>query len=270
MTAMTMKQSPPSGVTTYTPRMSKFKIPSRQLPLTMRSGMVGSRVLENQTNYFGNQIGRGSSILNNLRKRYTHRGLTMSQRLTPSPVPENSMVECHVLGSDEEHSPLLAATSTHFRATGNSSESCRTQAARSASCLLKVKAAFQTTEPIKFGSPFHDDNIDADETDVDTDEETVSSDSESEAVVDTRNRKKASRSYSVCFDRQVTVVEIPHRLTYTLKQRHRMWNGIKTIQENAKRNRLEYGWEGSEWENAIEEDEFCDINGENVHPFHLS
>ena len=52
-----------------------------------------------------------------------------------------------------------------------------------------------------------------------------------------------------------------------------MWNGRKHIRRNAKRNTLEYQYDGWKWETATEEDGFVSDpagTGETVHPWHVA
>jgi hypothetical protein len=75
------------------------------------------------------------------------------------------------------------------------------------------------------------------------------------------------RTYTVKFNYYVKVVEIPNRHSYSSKQRKRMWNDGKSIRTNAKRNRIEYDYDGRNWQNAPEEQDFCTLeNGRKVHP----
>lgn len=73
---------------------------------------------------------------------------------------------------------------------------------------------------------------------------------------------------SVRFDKHAVIFEIPNRLSYTKKQRRKMWNGSRAIKINAQRNKIEFQWEKWEWKNVVEEDSFCDVDGKKVHPAH--
>ena len=72
------------------------------------------------------------------------------------------------------------------------------------------------------------------------------------------------------FKPMVEIVEIPNRLSYTPKQRLRMWNSKKEIRATVKRNRIEYEWEGWDWNKVVEEEQLCDLNGGKVHPAHAT
>jgi hypothetical protein len=81
-------------------------------------------------------------------------------------------------------------------------------------------------------------------------------------------RKSNDSSGGIRFHSYVKVVNIPSRFAYTTKQKRRMWNGENAIRQNAKRNKVEYEWEGWQWQNVIEEDEFTLIDGQLIHPAH--
>lgn len=72
----------------------------------------------------------------------------------------------------------------------------------------------------------------------------------------------------VSFAKCCTVVEIPHYREYTEEQRQKLWNGRKQIRTMARKNTLEYQYDGWTLEAAAEEDQFVLVEGEHVHPSH--
>lgn len=72
----------------------------------------------------------------------------------------------------------------------------------------------------------------------------------------------------VHFAKCCTVVEIPHYREYSQEQKELLWNGRKEIRTMAKRNTLEYQFDGWTVESAAEEDQFVLVQGEHVHPCH--
>ena len=104
----------------------------------------------------------------------------------------------------------------------------------------------------------------------DGDETSVSSDDSDLSDRRKGNDRKQKKQFSIRFASHANVVEIPNRLSYTMKQQHRMWNGNKAIRSNAKRNKIEFEWENWDWEHSLEEDEFESVDGVLVHPAHLS
>lgn len=72
----------------------------------------------------------------------------------------------------------------------------------------------------------------------------------------------------VSFAKCCTIVEIPHYKEYTDEQREKLWNGRKKIRSMARKNALEYQYDGWNLEAAAEEDQFIMVAGERVHPSH--
>jgi hypothetical protein len=72
----------------------------------------------------------------------------------------------------------------------------------------------------------------------------------------------------VQFAKRCTVVEIPHYREYSPEQKELLWNGRKEIRTMARRNTLEYQYDGWTVESAAEEDQFVLVQGEHVHPCH--
>jgi hypothetical protein len=241
---MTKKQTSPSKTICSSLAVSKFRMPFRQLPL------MNSRTDSSQSK-------TGSTILQSLRKLYTQRGLQTSSRLRVkdgyvSATPEQKKESHCILSAAHFPSRKLLSSNIPFHVKTLPAE-------RKSSRSLVLKTACHSTVPLKLAVSSDLECGFVSETDDDTDDETDVSGNEYDSI-------EPNRTYSICFNTQVEVVEIPHRLTYSAKQRRRMWNGRKVIRENAKRNRMEYAWENSSWQNAVEEDKFCEINGVKVHP----
>ena len=83
---------------------------------------------------------------------------------------------------------------------------------------------------------------------------------------------KASRRRirTVQFATLCAVVEIPHFCEYTSKQKMAMWNGSKKIRMMAKRNSVEFQFDGWSIETAAEEDDFVIVDGKSVHPVYAA
>lgn len=66
------------------------------------------------------------------------------------------------------------------------------------------------------------------------------------------------------------VVEIPSHRDYTALEKRDIWTSLQVLREQAKRNRIEWFWEGCEVDQVVEEDAFShDSNGCLKHPAHL-
>jgi hypothetical protein len=74
----------------------------------------------------------------------------------------------------------------------------------------------------------------------------------------------------VHFSKYSLVKVIPHYSNYSMEERRAMWNGRKEIRRLAKKNSKEYNYEGCRAENAIEEQDFVDLNGTRIHPAHFA
>jgi hypothetical protein len=74
------------------------------------------------------------------------------------------------------------------------------------------------------------------------------------------------RPTAVKFHSQKKVVEIPSFRDYPEEIHSALWHSVDDIQNNAKRNRLEYFAEGWSLESVLEEPEFVEVNGELIHP----
>jgi hypothetical protein len=139
---------------------------------------------------------------------------------------------------------------------------------------ISIKLARRTVAPLKFdNSSLQTDAVyDSDDGDDDIDFVSISDTSMSSASDDTvtKNQLSRNRDGSIRFHSYVKVVNIPSRFAYTSKQKRRMWNGESAIRRNAKRNKVEYEWEGWTWQNVIEEDKFDVVDGQLIHPAHTN
>lgn len=84
-------------------------------------------------------------------------------------------------------------------------------------------------------------------------------------------RKKRSVSRVHFADNIVSSVQlIPNRREYDEQEKDRMWTSFEILRRDAKRNVLEWLWEGSSMERAVEEEQFRrDTKGNSLHPAHL-
>jgi hypothetical protein len=192
---------------------------------------------------------RKSPVLMGLRRHNVSRGLRTHQRAA-------------VEGTDPEVERCLTNNAVSVRSSPKSERKDHNM-----DCHFNMDDARRSVSLLKFASAPQQ-GVDSDNDD-DTDDETLSDvDTSNDSGSETQNSTK--RNYTIKFQCYVKVLEIPHRESYSPKQRKRMWNASKSIRSNAKRNRIEYEWEGREWEHAPEEDEFCILDdGTKVHPAHL-
>lgn len=91
-----------------------------------------------------------------------------------------------------------------------------------------------------------------------------------DAVLTVDNGERVKRKKAVSFASEVSVMEVPHRCSYSDEEKVRLWNGAGAISLMASQNMVEFAYEGSDWRTVIEEDGFCDYDGEKVHPAHAS
>jgi hypothetical protein len=78
------------------------------------------------------------------------------------------------------------------------------------------------------------------------------------------------RTRSVQFASLCSVVEIPNHCEYNKKQKVAMWNSCKKIRSMAKRNALEFQYDGWSVNAASEESMFVKVDGKLVHPVYAS
>jgi hypothetical protein len=72
------------------------------------------------------------------------------------------------------------------------------------------------------------------------------------------------------FYNKVAVVRIPSRYQYPESMKQSIWGSMKEINENARRNTIEFASEGWDWRRATEDDAmYIAPNGELVHPVHV-
>jgi hypothetical protein len=74
----------------------------------------------------------------------------------------------------------------------------------------------------------------------------------------------------VQFASHSVVVEIPHFRDYSSSQKAAMWNGSRTIKRMARKNTMEFQYDGWKMDEAAEEDQFVLVSGEAVHPVHAA
>jgi hypothetical protein len=208
-----------------------------------------------------------TSILESLRRRYVHRGL--GQTIVAPTCTSNKQLSVVT-------KPMLNTQMSSERNTTPAVVSPRTSCCdvttfepeeNAITSPLRIKSARRTVTPLKFDSSMLDSDS-SDDTDSEDDDDTLSLNSNFSYVSENKENRQIRRP-SIRFHSYVKVVEIPNRNTYTEKQKRRMWNGSSVIRKNAKRNRIEYEYEGSEWHRVVEEDKFRLINGRMVHPVHI-
>jgi hypothetical protein len=71
------------------------------------------------------------------------------------------------------------------------------------------------------------------------------------------------------FAETVTVVEIPDRHCYA-DDKDAIWNSCREIREMARRNRIEFAFEGHDIDNVVDDADFLVRNGFHVHPAHAA
>lgn len=214
--------------------MTAFRILNRKRPQTN----VPDTVIDEISNISSSEI--KSHVLSSLRHNYVSRGLHVhpladkTSRCGCIDSRNTSPIPSTII--NPERHPLEG----HFRIDD----------ARRSVSLLKF-ATLQREES---------------EMDDETEDETLSCDKSISSSESREDRK----SYTIKFQCYVKVVEIPNRHSYSTKQKKCIWNDSNTIRTNAKRNRIESDWEGIDWKNAPEEQDFCTLqNGIKVHPVYF-
>eukprot|EP00542_Grammatophora_oceanica_P017962 CAMPEP_0194046626 /NCGR_PEP_ID=MMETSP0009_2-20130614/22006_1 /TAXON_ID=210454 /ORGANISM="Grammatophora oceanica, Strain CCMP 410" /LENGTH=196 /DNA_ID=CAMNT_0038691995 /DNA_START=64 /DNA_END=654 /DNA_ORIENTATION=+ len=83
----------------------------------------------------------------------------------------------------------------------------------------------------------------------------------------TTRRNKSSK---IAFQDEVDVIPIPMRTEYSDRIKSRIWSNRFELQENAKRNAVEFAAEGWDWRTVTEDENMyiCSVSGELVHPVH--
>ena len=79
----------------------------------------------------------------------------------------------------------------------------------------------------------------------------------------------AADSKKVQFFPRVRVKRIPSRFSYSAQDRLSLWVPKKELKQMVVRNHAESAFEGQDWQQAPEEDEFGQRNGQLVHPFYV-
>lgn len=207
----------------------------RKLP---RSNTCDSGVDNNKSNVDARSAGK-NTVLSGLRQNYVSRGLRRERSSTPT------MGRCCYSTN---------ATSLASKSTDHQEESTIDD--------WNISDARRSVALLKFALPHEEEES---ETENDTDDDSDRSYVGSESTT-TEDRRR----YTIKFQCYVKVVEIPNRHGYTSQQQKRMWNDGKSIDDNAKRNRIEYEWERREWRNVPEEEDFCTLgNGNIVRPAYV-
>ncbi|KAL7569931.1 hypothetical protein ACA910_008592 [Epithemia clementina (nom. ined.)] len=75
----------------------------------------------------------------------------------------------------------------------------------------------------------------------------------------------------VRFQPNVVIREIPSRNDYSRDDKRAMWMPRQELKQLIQKNLAEYAYEGRDWRNALEEDEFCtNEQGQLLHPAELA
>jgi hypothetical protein len=216
-----------------------YRILNRKLPLMKASDTDCARIS------ISSKSEMNSQALNGLRRPYGSRGLHIQRNISLAERTNDYEI---VHGHSKNVDCILSTPKILDR--------------HAASDNIRIDEARRSVSLLKFASKQADES----DTENETDDETVTSDN---SFIRSES-KEDSRTYTIKFQCYVRVVEIPNRRSYTSKQRKRMWNDCKSIRANAKRNRIEYDWEGRNWQNAPEEQDFCMLrNGTKGHPAYL-
>lgn len=189
----------------------------------------------------GSSKQKNSALLSRFRRNYASRGVSLSP---PALLPISSFAE--ISPKSDNDSDLVNSTSPDSSVTEEPSVGLH--GARRSVSLLKLRFC-----------DYLEDEDTMHENCGDSDADMQSGD---DVVV-------RSRPYRIKFNCYVKEVEIPHHSAYCPAQRMQLWNSSKKLREMVNVNRIEYDWEGNDWQNAPEEDEFCVIKGEMMHPAHL-
>ncbi|GMH95206.1 hypothetical protein TrVE_jg12942 [Triparma verrucosa] len=78
-----------------------------------------------------------------------------------------------------------------------------------------------------------------------------------------------SKSKRITFHNSVSVLPIPLRTEYSTRASSLMWSSASELWENASRNALEFGSEGWNWKECLEDDRMIYWRNEKVHPVHF-
>jgi hypothetical protein len=245
MTALNLNVSLPHN------SVAKSNKPSSKLRLRNRRGPSRQLLrtkLQSQSELTLESTKGRSTLLSSLRRNYASRGLSAMKPASVS-VPlssdckESAGMSTRVSPECSRNVDLLISASELQEPVVNISDTRRSVS------LLKL--------PVYCGM-----------TDIQTDDDSCSS-ADSDDDIQSKVDADPVRKYRIQFKCYVKVAEIPHHDSYSPTQRSQMWNNSKTLRGMAKVNRIEYNWEGTDWQNAPEEDEFCSIDGKIIHPAHL-
>ena len=83
-------------------------------------------------------------------------------------------------------------------------------------------------------------------------------------------KRLSTQKRRVRFVPEVKVTEIPSFRSYSDQEKSRMWTNISILRAEARRNTIEWMWEGCKLDKVVEENEFrCDHFGNMLHPAHF-
>ncbi|GMH65380.1 hypothetical protein TrLO_g12702 [Triparma laevis f. longispina] len=77
------------------------------------------------------------------------------------------------------------------------------------------------------------------------------------------------KSKRISFSTAVSVLPIPLRTEYSTRASSLMWSSASSLWENAARNALEFGAEGWNWKECLEDERMIYWRNEKVHPVHF-
>ena len=84
---------------------------------------------------------------------------------------------------------------------------------------------------------------------------------------ETQRKRRKQHVRKVSFHEEVAVQEIPSYRDYCESTRDNLWNSLRSISKNVKRNTIEFMADGWDWKAASEEDQMvCLSSGQLVHP----
>lgn len=207
---------------------------------------------------------KSSSVLTKIRRNYTSRGLSTSRRHLATPSNKKQQRKNNL--------PAVVSNVCDIKNENTAPPTSDISSLSQEEPTVTIESARRTVSLLKLNTFAANGNDDDDEADDEcgscSDSNVDLLSSQDDNNVDCNNNNN-NRKYRIQFGCYVKEVEIPHRNSYSITERMQMWNNNETLRIMMKRNRIEYDWEGNDWEHAPEEDEFCYINGVQLHPAHL-
>lgn len=82
--------------------------------------------------------------------------------------------------------------------------------------------------------------------------------------------KSKSSTSKIRFQTSVKVHSIPHHTHYFTNVKQNIWMSPMELEEMVYKNSFEYAYEGWDWNNVIEEEDFCLFAGQWTHPAHVT